>query len=167
MAVVEGIGRVIRNLNKELKTIENLTMKGLIRGAIIIRRSMEDNAPSIPIDLGNLRASWFTVTSDGKTPTGQSPQFKGTGASVAQVSSDHGTVVSKNKADAMSSRDPLLIMGFSAYYATYVHEMVGANFKQPKEGAMKAAAGAKFFQAALNREQKAVFNVIKEEARIK
>ena len=35
-------------------------MKGLIRGAIIIRQAMDHIPPLIPIDTGNLRDSWFT-----------------------------------------------------------------------------------------------------------
>ncbi|NIP54635.1 hypothetical protein GWN42_05005 [candidate division KSB1 bacterium] len=169
MAVVEGLGRVIRNLDKELRRIENVTMKGLIRGSIIIRRSMDDNAPSIPVDLGNLRASWFTVTSEGQAAGLGSragiARFRG--PNKADMVSDHHGEVGKYATEIKGRRDPLLIMGFTAYYATYVHEMVGANFKQPKTGAMKAATGAKFFEAALKREEKAVFNVIKSEARIK
>jgi hypothetical protein len=36
-------------------------MRGLIESAIIIRRSMDKEEPKIPVDLGNLRGSWFTT----------------------------------------------------------------------------------------------------------
>jgi len=57
---LNGIGTVLRNLNREIKKIKNDSLKGLILVAIAIRRGMDEHAPTIPIDTGNLRASWFT-----------------------------------------------------------------------------------------------------------
>jgi len=57
---IRGMDNVLRNLNKEITKVEGLSMKGLIRAAIIIRRDMDKTSPLIPIDEGNLRASWFT-----------------------------------------------------------------------------------------------------------
>jgi len=59
---LKGMDIVLSNLNKEIKAIEGRTMKGLIQGAIIIHTDMEKTPPLIPIDTGNLRASWFTST---------------------------------------------------------------------------------------------------------
>jgi len=58
-AKITGFDKVIANLNKEVLKIEGLTMKGLIRSAFMIRRDMAVRPPLIPIDLGNLNASWF------------------------------------------------------------------------------------------------------------
>jgi len=60
MARLQGMSTVMANLNKEILKIEGRSMKGLIESAIIIRRDMEKTPPLIPIDTGNLRASWFT-----------------------------------------------------------------------------------------------------------
>ena len=54
------LDKVIGNLNREIKKIEGRSLKGLIRGSIIVRRSMDETEPLIPVDKGNLRASWFT-----------------------------------------------------------------------------------------------------------
>lgn len=51
-------------------------------------------------------------------------------------------------------------MGFAAYYAWYVHEMVGANFKRP-------GAGAKFFEAALKRNYHKILKMVHKEARVR
>ncbi len=51
---------VMTNLNAAILKIEAGSMKGLIESAIIIRRDMEKTPPLIPVDTGNLRASWFT-----------------------------------------------------------------------------------------------------------
>ena len=53
-----------------------------------------------------------------------------------------------------------LIMGFSANYALKVHEEVGTNFQRP-------GAGAKFFEASLNRNHKQILNIIKQEAKVR
>ena len=57
---IKGFDKVKRNLNKEIMAIQGRSMQGLIEAAIFIRRDMEETPPLIPIDTGNLRASWFT-----------------------------------------------------------------------------------------------------------
>lgn len=65
-----GIKTVMKNLNKEVKLIEGRSAAGLFRAAILVRRDMEKTEPKIPIDTGNLRASWFTTMT--RTPLGPS-----------------------------------------------------------------------------------------------
>ena len=57
---LKGMDVVMANLNREILKIEGRSMKGLIEASIIIRRDMEKTPPLIPVDTGNLRASWFT-----------------------------------------------------------------------------------------------------------
>jgi len=57
---ITGFENVMRNLNAEIAKIQGRSMVGLIKGSIIIRRDMEQTPPLIPVDKGNLRASWFT-----------------------------------------------------------------------------------------------------------
>jgi len=57
-----------------------------------------------------------------------------------------------------SKLKPVLVMGFTADYAWYVHEMVGAKFK-------RSGAGAKFLEAALNRNRQEVLKAIRDEVR--
>ncbi len=54
-----GIDKVMRNLQLEVKKIEGRSLAGMLQGAAIIRRDMDNTPPLIPIDTGNLRASWF------------------------------------------------------------------------------------------------------------
>lgn len=49
--------------------------------------------------------------------------------------------------------------GFTANYAVYVHEMMGANFKRP-------GAGPKFFQSALRRNKEKILAIIAANARV-
>ena len=121
-ARLEGLNTVLKNLNKEVKSIKNRSMKGLIRSAVIIRRDMDFTSPLIPVDTGNLRASWFTEP------------FFITGS-------------------------PALIIGFTAFYAVFVHENIGAHFQRP-------GAGAKFMEASMKRNSRKVLETIAHEARI-
>ena len=159
----DGLSNIIANLDKALKEIEGKTMKGLIRASIVIRRDMDNSSPSIPVDLGNLRASYFTVTSTGRNPAGKSPNFRGSDS--GELTGDHSSVVANAKAE-LAPFDVSLMMGFSAFYAVFVHENVGATFRQPKEGVMKAATGAKFLQAAVAKNQSKIIRIIQKEARI-
>jgi len=143
---LKGFDKVLRNLDKAVKTIERRTMKGLIRGQIIVRRDMKQTPPLIPKDTGHLEGSYETK-----------PYYKG--------------------------RNPVVIMAFTASYAWYVHEMVGANFsgkteklKYTKSGKVTAAtkkysrregAGAKFLEASIDRNTAKVLAVIREEVMIK
>jgi len=153
---IEGFRKVKDNLNREVKKIKKHSMKGLIGGAIIIRRDMEVTSPTIPVDLGNLRASWFIVTA--QSVEGGAPEFKG--GKAAELSSEHSTVVSEARALVQTVKDPLLAMGFSANYAIHVHENIGASFQRP-------GAGAKFFESSLQRNTDAVLREIASNTQIR
>lgn len=153
---LKGIRKVTANINKEVLKMKVKSLKGLIEAAIIIRRSMEQTAPLTPVDSGNLRASWFVVTAFTQ-PEGSSPNF--TGEDSGELKSAHGTLTTKAKGVAAGKRIPLVVIGFSAFYATYVHEMVGATFQRPN-------AGAKFLEAALNRNRAAIIAAIKKSVKL-
>ena len=55
---------------------------------------------------------------------------------------------------------PAVIFGFSANYAAYVHELLGAHFQRP-------GAGPKFLQAPIRRTKERTLRIIAENARIK
>jgi len=158
MIRVTGLHKVLENLNKEIMQIEGRTLKGLIRGAIMVKRSMETTPPLTPVDQGNLRASQFTVTSRGNIQSGKAPAFKGDGA--AEMTAKHSAVTEKYLLEATFTKQPMVILGYSAFYATYVHENIGATFQRP-------SAGAKWLQAAIENERDNILRVIREEAKIK
>ncbi len=58
---IKGMDVVLSNLSKEILAIKVRSAAGLIEVAIMIRRDMEKTPPLIPLDTGNLRASWFTT----------------------------------------------------------------------------------------------------------
>lgn len=65
---ISGFAEVRTRLNTEIAVIKGKTMVGLINSAILIRRDMEHTSPKVPVDLGNLRASW--VANPVHTPKG-------------------------------------------------------------------------------------------------
>ena len=160
-----GVDKMVKNLNKEVAAIEGRTLKGMILAAIIIRRSMETTSPKIPIDLGNLRASFFIMTTEGEL---KDVEFKGPESS--KLAADHSSLVSSVKAVIAGTGYPVLIMGFSANYAVFVHENMEARFYRPdapkgKKG--RPGSGPKFFEAAIQRNKKGTLEIIAKHAKIK
>lgn len=159
MARLKGMETVLKNLNKEIDKIEGRTLKGLIRSAILIRRDMEVTPPLIPVDTGNLRASFYTITT--KPIEGQ---VKST-----SFSKDENGKLARGHAEALQNaqsvltyfgNNPAVAIGFSAYYAFKVHEDMMAHFMRP-------GSGPKFLESAIKRNEKKILNIIKEEARVR
>lgn len=167
---VEGLDKVLANLNKQLKKVKNATAKGLVLAAILVREDTEKTAPATPVDLGNLRASWFIVSSYGgieADPLGLSGTFKNKPFTKMQIKASemraqHAAVISTCQSEALSKKgEPIVLMGYSANYALYVHEMLGADFTErtPK-------AGEQWFQKAIYRNRKRIYEVVKDNAQI-
>jgi hypothetical protein len=51
-----GVDNVVRSLNAALNSVKGLSMRGIWKGALIIRR---ESALRVPVEHGNLRASAF------------------------------------------------------------------------------------------------------------
>jgi len=154
-----SLEKVMENLNKEISQIKHKTMAGYIDAAIIIRRSMKYNPPKIPVDTGNLRASWFTSSITG-TPTNVSnhnPDFKGKDA--GKMADQHSKVVEEYSNKAFAAKEPTMYLGFSANYAAAVHESYGKHFRRP-------GAGAGFFVSAIRRNKDRIIEKIRKEAKI-
>jgi len=149
---VKGLDKVLAELNKQVKEIEGRTLRGLIRGAVIIRRKIDTVPPVVPVDLGNLRASWFSVTTN-SVQAGKSPEFKGPKAT--ELTAHHSAVV--NEMQGKVKGKIAVAMGFSANYAAEVHEKIEARFRRP-------GSGAKFFQAAINNSIDEVLEIVRKEA---
>jgi hypothetical protein len=147
---LKGIDNVMRNINKEFSKMKTKGTTGMIKAAIVIRRDMDKTPPLIPVDLGNLRFSWFITTGRPVVPGGN---FKGEPAN--KMSGDHSKVVTDASARAKAVPFPALIMGLSANYALAIHEKQ-ADFKRP-------GSGRKFFESALKRNQNTMLQLIANE----
>ena len=139
---IEGFDKVIANLNKEIMAIENRTMRGLILGAALIRRETEHGTVKTPVDLGNLRASWFVVTAN-SVPVGKGvANFNG--PQLTKLCVAHITTIQESQAllKAGGKKLKAIICGYSAPYATWVHENVDAGHGQPsRRGNGKMVSG--------------------------
>jgi len=144
-----GVDNVMKNLNKKLSKIKIKSTAGLIEAAIVIRRDMDMTPPLIPVDFGNLRASWF-ITSG--TVTKSAPQFKGDDSS--KLTADHSSIVSEAASKAKAIPRPLVIMGFSAGYSRAVENM--DNFKDPH----RPNSGPKFFLSSIKRNAGKVTKIV-------
>lgn len=143
----------MRNLNHEVTKIKGRSMQGLIRATIPIRQSMDRTPPKVPIDTGNLRASWFVVTGT-ETEQGSSPNF--TGDDAGERASDHRNATSQ--AQSKAAGKPLVVIGLSANYAGTVHE-TPKKYRRP-------GSGAKFLESAITENHRLVIKKIQESAKV-
>jgi hypothetical protein len=137
-----GIQEVMDNLNREIENIEGAGKRGLISAAVIIRRDMDKTPPKIPIDTGNLRASWTTV----RLWPAELALLMGFNANYAvfvheSVGADF-TSPRKRYTQSASPRGPR-----GGRYIDYT----------PRPG-----AGAKFFEASLYRNKELVLQTIRD-----
>lgn len=179
---LEHVDELIARLNKELENIEGRSLAGLVAAASHIFDDMDKTAPRIPIDTGNLRASFFIVSSRGggdqSTGTGR---FEGKNS--GEMQSEKGQIVGIAQSQARAARYPMVAMGFTANYATYVHENLNANFagdqskiQRTSSGRATAAtrkhtrrsgAGPRFFSSALERNAQKIIEIVSNYANIK
>jgi hypothetical protein len=174
---IKGFDVVLSNLQKELLNIEGGSLRGLLLAAAHIRRETERNTPITPVDLGNLRASWFTVAAN--SVGGGSLARKGVATNVknkfgdvldagkfvgprkAQLSKDHIETIAEAQALVSAvSPDIMVMMGYSANYAMAVHEMVDKEFQRPQ-------SGPKWFESAIKRSTWQITKIIRDNATIK
>ena len=149
---VKGLDRVIANLNKAITEIKDKSTEGLIEAGIFIRRETETQPPLTPVDLGNLRASWFMVVTKKGVKEGGKSKFKGKkGGEYAQI---HHAALEEAKTMLYRTNNPTAIMGYSMNYAAPVHEMMGANFKRP-------GAGPKWFEYHLHQNTKKIVDIVR------
>lgn len=140
---IQGMTQVLTNLNRELDRIKYASLSGLIKYAINVRRDMDKIPPLIPVDLGNLRSSFYIVTKLGVKQGGGS-HFNGENS--AELSGDHAAAIAEAQGIAQSIFNPTVVMGFSANYALWVHENVDPGTIWSRPG-----SGAKFFESALKK----------------
>ena len=156
MKEVTGLEELMRELNKEAGKIKGKTMKGYIEAAIVIRRSTERDEPTVPVDTGNLRNSFFTTTGR----TGSSGSFKSPKA--GELSAQHSAVKAKYKAEADKDPQPMMILGFSANYASDVHENMDPRVRRNRPG-----SGPKFLETSIDSNKLRILNLLRENAEIK
>lgn len=168
---VKGLDEVMIRLNVELKRIHTLSTQGLIQAAIHVRRETETVAPVTPVDLGNLRASWFVVSTLGQAEdTVGSGNFRnrpGSKENLAQrLRADHNAYIQAAMTEVNMRKQPMVIMGYSAFYAAIVHEMIWQDFsgawRKNKRGGGGGSrnAGPKWLEIAIKRNKKKIVSIV-------
>jgi len=135
-----GMDIVMNNLKKQMEQYKIKGIAGMLRAVAYMREDMERTSPKIPVDTNNLRASWFVVSQ--RSDVNSSPTFKGDNA--AELQALHSKTTAMARQIVKGHHTPLVVFGFSANYAWYVHEDVSKNYK-------RSGSGAKFLEATLNR----------------
>lgn len=159
MMTLKGIEKAVKAIQKDLnKRVDEVSEAGLIKASILIRNSMAKQSPIIPVDLGNLNASWYVITKGRKDVATRFVENK---RSRINFASDHSAVTSKASSKVETSPTPLLIMGFSARYAMAVHEGVSSKGNAFKYNLPQS--GAKFFESALWRNKEKIVEIIAKE----
>jgi len=149
------------NLNRELSALKLRTAKGLVMACAHIRTETEKSPPLTPVDYGNLRASWFVATASRIAVGRGTSKFKGPkGAKMIQ---DHTATVTEAQGIVKTKeagKSIVVMAGYTANYALYVHESQGKAFK-------RTGAGPKWFETALKRNTAKIIQIVKENAQIK
>lgn len=160
-----GIKGVVANLNKEIAKMKVKSNRGLILAAAVIMRDTEKTPPLTPVNLGNLRGSRFITTGRLAPTMGSSSDFKGDDKS--KLTGNHAAVVDMAGARARvaGAVQPTVVMGFSAYYAEFVHEnlrtsMLPSNKGSGKKKERRPGSGAKFFESSINRNMSKITTLI-------
>lgn len=63
----KGMDGVISNLDKHVKSVESKALKGVVNASFFIERETDTTFPKVPVDLGNLRQSFFRETTSTAT----------------------------------------------------------------------------------------------------
>jgi hypothetical protein len=163
---VYGMEQVMENLQAQIAMIKGASIQGLIKAAMMIREDTEKTPYITPLDLGNLRSSWFITTAQGKIKNDKwNTGFRniaGKGirntrkVDASRMATDHVSAITESKGRCVSASltgKEMLVMGYSANYAVYVHENMNANFKRD-------GSGAKWFQEAVNRNSGKILKII-------
>jgi len=154
----KGLDKILKNLNKEIRGIKGSTQHGLTRAALLVKsRALKQT----PIDTGNLRASAYVIDgSSGK----QAPLSKMISESLRQKMTMRGYEYTggepPNIQEITASGDPWAVIGYTASYAAYVHEI------NPEGGYKAPNTNWKFLEFAISDSRRDILNIIKKTAKV-
>ncbi len=153
---IVGIENVVKSMNAEVEKMKSKSAEGLINAAIEIRHATEKESPVTPLDLGNLRASFHITTRRGREATGGT--FKGKEA--GEMKGQHERITAQEAMIVGMAKYPTISLGYTANYATYVHEMpAGTKWSRP-------GSGHKWFERQLKRNHKKLLGIIRGEIKM-
>lgn len=160
---ITGKGDITESLRNQLKNIEDKGLRGLVNAALYIRRDMDTTSPTIPVDLGNLRASSYVISSTGAIHAGYGTAlFKGPRAGI--LNKDHKRTIGARRTALKRYKTARVELGFTAFYAVWVHEN-NFNGRQAKSWT-RPGSGPHFLAAAVQRNASLIADMVKKEVEI-
>lgn len=173
---IQGMEKVLKNLNRQVAKIQGATLGGLVQGGFLVQR---DAQKLCPVDFGNLRASAYTMWTTKRFAEDVSQRFmrlvgggsegfpvesifkRGRTEVIRRVEGDYGQILEDAKAevDSAAAKGIMAVqVGFTAYYAIYVHE--DAEAKHP-------VGQYRFLLASLEQNQGRILQIVANKARIR
>lgn len=148
---VKGLDEILKNLNKQIRSIDGDITKGLILGMSLTKA---DSMKGTPVDTGNLRGSHYLVFSNGQVE--QDTKFDTKDKSGQKVAAEHAGHVSTSLSDVRSKRGPTAEIGCTAFYAESVHENLEAGH---------VTGSSKFLEKAIRKNANQILSLIKRYAK--
>jgi hypothetical protein len=142
---ISGIVQALTNLQKEMRKIEGRTKAGLIEAGFAIIRNAQER---VPVDLGNLRSSGYVLWDRGN----KGPTKQWSGPEAGKMQQLHAQVIGEQKSQATRNQ---VVIGFTAFYAIYVHEDLTVNH---------SSGEAKFLQKAIESQKDRVIRIVQARA---
>jgi len=153
---VRGLDRVLRNMDKRVAKIVGAKARGIKKAGFLILR--ESNL-IVPRDLSNLAASGYVISSSSKRSDGNFKNKEGGSDVATRMKGDHNSTISSRQATLPRGViKPTVEVGYTAFYALYVHEDPNAKHKKGKEH--------KFLQKAVSRNKGRILDVIAKEVKV-
>ena len=138
---IKGIRRFERNLQAALHGFETVSYEALSEAAEIVKKDTDATNPLVPVDSGDLRRSFFIAHKKGVRYAESS--FSGRNAE--KLSSERASRIEKEVSRSRESEPPLVVLGYTAFYALPLHENLETKYWT------RRGSGAKWFQYALTR----------------
>jgi hypothetical protein len=162
---------LMEELNLELSQIKDGSVRGLVLAASYIYKKTESDTPLTPVDTGNLRSSWFVATPTGLAAGRKKNAFVGPDAAKRQEEHLSVTTEAQGEAQALTTANhKVIVMGYTASYSGWVHEMIDANFNPEKRKGKRVrreGAGAKWLESAIKNNRSKIVEIVRDNAKVK
>jgi len=142
-----NIDPLLKKISAVYSNIDKKLLMGLCNVQSKMYQDMDHIPPKIPVEYGNLRRSFYAVTSECEVRRGKTPSFTNDRRNATILNTDHSDAIARGLNRAIkfgTKKGPCVVFGFSAFYALYVHEKYGGNIKWTRP-----ESGPGFFQAAI------------------
>ena len=169
---LRGLNTVVKNLGKRIDQAENLTLDGLVEGARYIYQQTESTPPITPVDTGALRASWFIYSNRGDEtgPTrSRGPSRRSKSARKRKkaeiLKSSRTEEIAEAKNILGKYNDLVVVAGYAAPYAAYVHEGIGGKGEITRWS--RPGSGKWWFLKAFKMSRNHIMKILQVKARVR